>query len=143
MKYLLLFSLTIMSNYIIAQDLSKHRWENRLILLLETSPAQPETSQQVSLLMSAFEELKERKLVIYLCSPEETKMLFPEEKIVSKDRKSIYSKFKSSEKGFEFCLIGLDGGVKLRKDVPISKEELFAVIDGMPMRRAELKRKNK
>ena len=37
-------------------------------------------------------------------------------------------------------LIGLDGGIKLRQNSILTKEKLFAIIDGMPMRRRELKK---
>jgi hypothetical protein len=43
--------------------------------------------------------------------------------------------------GFEIFLIGMDGGVKLRSKTPISVEELYAVIDAMPMRRREMRDK--
>lgn len=42
---------------------------------------------------------------------------------------------------FAFRLIGRDGGVKLRRDRPVPAEELFAVIDAMPMRQAERREK--
>jgi hypothetical protein len=41
--------------------------------------------------------------------------------------------------GFEVILIGKDGGVKLRAKTPISIQELFSLIDAMPMRRQELR----
>lgn len=42
---------------------------------------------------------------------------------------------------FMVTLIGKDGGEKLRREVPLVPEELFAVVDAMPMRRAEMKSK--
>jgi hypothetical protein len=36
-------------------------------------------------------------------------------------------------------LIGKDGGEKLRRTTPLSPEELFAIVDAMPMRRAEMR----
>jgi len=38
---------------------------------------------------------------------------------------------------FGFRLIGRDGGVKLERARPVPVDELFAVIDAMPMRQAE------
>ena len=40
---------------------------------------------------------------------------------------------------FEVVLIGLDGGIKLRQTKLVSLDKLFTLIDGMPMRRNELK----
>jgi hypothetical protein len=40
-------------------------------------------------------------------------------------------------------LIGKDGSVKARYNAAPSLDELFALIDGMPMRRAELRSREK
>ena len=42
-------------------------------------------------------------------------------------------------KSFSVVLIGKDGGEKLRRTTPLSPEELFAIVDAMPMRRAEMR----
>ena len=41
--------------------------------------------------------------------------------------------------GFKLVLVGKDGGVKLEQDAVLAPEELFAVIDRMPMRRNEMR----
>ena len=40
---------------------------------------------------------------------------------------------------FTFILVGKDETEKLRSATPVSREKLFAVIDAMPMRRAEMR----
>ena len=40
-------------------------------------------------------------------------------------------------------LIGLDGGIKLEQIQILSAEKLFAIIDGMPMRKREIRKNNK
>lgn len=42
-------------------------------------------------------------------------------------------------KSFSVVLIGKNGGEKLRRATPLSPEELFAIVDAMPMRRAEMR----
>jgi len=44
---------------------------------------------------------------------------------------------------FSVVLIGKDGGEKLRRDRPVPPEELFALVDAMPMRREEIRRRPK
>ncbi len=56
------------------------------------------------------------------------------------DRKFL-TKYGISSAPFTFLLIGKDGHVALRSFKIISKAQLFALIDGMPMRRDEMKRK--
>jgi hypothetical protein len=41
--------------------------------------------------------------------------------------------------GFQVVLIGKDGGVKLRAAEPVRADELFALIDAMPMRRRKMR----
>jgi len=40
---------------------------------------------------------------------------------------------------FSVTLIGKDGGEKLRRTTLLAPEELFAIVDAMPMRRAEIR----
>ncbi|RXK55345.1 DUF4174 domain-containing protein [Oleiharenicola lentus] len=40
---------------------------------------------------------------------------------------------------FTVTLIGKDGGEKLRRSTPLPPEELFALVDTMPMRREEMR----
>ena len=44
--------------------------------------------------------------------------------------------------GSQVLLIGKDGGVKLRSTEPVSTDELFALIDSMPMRRREMEERD-
>ena len=43
---------------------------------------------------------------------------------------------------FELALVGKDGGVALRQRCAVTLAELFARIDAMPMRRAELRKRD-
>lgn len=40
---------------------------------------------------------------------------------------------------FSVVLIGRDGGEKLRQSTPLAAADLFAVVDAMPMRQAEMR----
>ncbi|MCR9203572.1 MAG: DUF4174 domain-containing protein [Halobacteriovoraceae bacterium] len=86
--------------------------------------------------------------------------------ILVRSKKHIASqqnKFKDDQKGFQerklkilfhpqlkdkfgeddqFLLIGLDGGVKARSNNPFERKEIYGLIDSMPMRQSELKKKN-
>ena len=45
--------------------------------------------------------------------------------------------------GFCVVLVGKDGGVKLRREAPVTAAQLFAAIDAMPMARDEAARRPK
>ena len=56
---------------------------------------------------------------------------------------SLKDELKISRKTeFEVFLLGLDGGIKLRQQEIVKTEKLFSLIDGMPMRKAEIRRKD-
>jgi hypothetical protein len=47
------------------------------------------------------------------------------------------------EQNYAVLLIGKDGGVKLRREVPVTTTELFSLIDSMPMRKREMRESDK
>ena len=52
---------------------------------------------------------------------------------------SFFEKFNAHEDEFTFILVGKDGSVKLRRvGEVVSSQELFQLIDSMPMRKAEM-----
>jgi hypothetical protein len=119
-----------------AQNLEQHEWKDRVLIVTATSTKLVE--QQIGLLSKDLKGLKERKLVVYKVNPNQyTKGIDSQNWVANQ---TLYSKLKQTQKDFEVILIGLDGGVKLRQTELLSLEKLFALIDGMPMRRAEIKR---
>lgn len=48
---------------------------------------------------------------------------------------------RSNATRFSIVLIGKDGGEKLRRNGLLSCDELFAVVDAMPMRRTEMEKR--
>lgn len=124
-----------------AQDLSSHQWENRIILVLTEDPAQDNYKKQLEELKADKNGLQERKLLIYQLTSTQYKMGL-EDTSDWQEGSQLYNKYKTGNASFEVILIGLDGGVKLSQEQVLSREKLFAVIDGMPMRKAEI-RKNR
>ena len=60
--------------------------------------------------------------------------------ITSQTDKTFLKKYNITQPQFTFLLIGKDGGIRLRSKKVIPKEQLFALIDVMPMRQDEMKR---
>lgn len=59
--------------------------------------------------------------------------------VTSSNNKALYSKWMNNRKGFRLILIGKDGGEKFTSDIPISFQQLFAIVDAMPMRQQEIR----
>jgi hypothetical protein len=129
---LTLFSVSIS----FAQKLQKHQWNNRVLIVAAKN--QTLLQQQIELLNKDLKGLQERKLVIYKVLPEEFSEGIENEAWISNSK--FYANHKKTEEDLEIILIGLDGGVKLRQTKLLTLEKLFALIDGMPMRKAELRK---
>ena len=124
-----------------AQYLSKHRWENRLILILTDDENNSNFQSQLAEFRKDLTGLNERKIIIYQVMPGEYKTGLNGDNKTKSAR--LYNEYKKTDAGFEVVLLGLDGGVKLQQNELLSLEELYAVIDVMPMRRREIERKRK
>ncbi|MDZ7720713.1 MAG: DUF4174 domain-containing protein [Balneolaceae bacterium] len=138
---LFLICLIVMATDAQSQDLSSHRWEDRLILILTDDTNNSVYQNQIEELYSDQQGLDDRKLVIYTVLPDKFKRDDKEKEDWVESNK-LYSDYKKSEKPFEILLIGLDGGVKLRQSELLSNEDFFGRIDQMPMRRNELRQRN-
>ncbi|MEM8890722.1 MAG: DUF4174 domain-containing protein [Bacteroidota bacterium] len=143
MKFFLASIFMILSINLMSQGLASFRWEHRLVLLITPDENENLLQRQIDILSEDKAGLKERKLQIIHIKPAEARLLLPEPGKLSL-KKSDFERFKPGESPFSFILIGLDGGVKLRRNEVVSREYLYARIDGMPMRRAEMRsKKNK
>lgn len=123
-----------------SQDLSDYRWKNRLFVIVTDHI----DSQTYLAQMKEFERnetgLTERKLLIFTATPLGY-TLGTKQDSDWQASKNLYKQFKRKDNTFEVILIGLDGGIKRRKTGLLKLEELFAIIDGMPMRRKEIRNK--
>ncbi len=133
-----------MINYASSQDLKKHQWENRVILIVSQNEDSKTYNQQIAQLSRFPKELKERKILVYEILPERYRIM----NYLNKEKKGkwissslLYGQYGNKQEVFKVILIGLDGGVKLNSSNVLIPSELFATIDSMPMRRAEMENK--
>ena len=102
------------------QDVSSYKWQDRIILISGLTQSDFYQKQLKTLNEIKFKNsLQERKLIII-----ET------------------NSTNSSTAAFNIKIIGLDGGVKLCSNEPISSNTIIELIDSMPMRMAEMRRKH-
>lgn len=121
-----------------AQDLSQHLWKNRVILILSEDNSAFE--RQMLAFKTNEKGMNERSLIVYHLKSDEFQQVMPKSEV----RKSgnLFEKYKKANIAFEVILIGLDGGIKLRQTDFLSCEKLFATIDSMPMRSAEIRNRD-
>ena len=127
-----------MTLIISAQDLDAHRWKDRLLLLYTEDLKNPEYVRQVSRLREDPTALEERRLIVYTLLKDRCGRGLPPEEWTGEVHRMPEQ---VNRTGFYMELIGLDGGTKLTKEESLPVSDLWSLIDGMPMRRAELKKK--
>ncbi len=135
------FSFLLSFSSLNAQKMESYRWKNRLILLISEDSSNTQYQKQLAALQKEISGLEERKLLVYHILPTAYRSGISNNINWIAD-KSLYQKYKTHKEAFEFHLIGLDGGTKLLENSFVSVERLFSTIDAMPMRRAEMRRKN-
>lgn len=136
MRVLSFFIFVFLTSNLISQNLEKHHWKDRLLLVFADRKTSEKLNSQIHLLSKDKTGLLERKLVIYQVVKNKFRTNLNTDWILSTKSLKPYRK-KSA--GFEVILIGLDGGVKHRQTKILSLEKLLALIDGMPMRKRVLK----
>ena len=142
-KFILLLSSIMMLKFVGAQNLDDHLWKDRVILLFASSPQQPHFQEQLGILTKEAEEVTARELVLYTIFPERGQQPGGGALSFTQARGLFHTYGITPGAGFAFLLIGKDGTEKLRKKEPVSAQELFSLIDSMPMRQAEMRRKRR
>lgn len=127
----------VMKSY--SQQIEKHQWKHRVLLIFSEAKNGVTLKKQLQLLEKDKEGLQERKLIVYSFTKTEFRYQFENEWQKSSE---IYEQFVKSNNPFQVFLIGLDGGIKLDTSQLLTLQQLFNTIDGMPMRKRELKNKN-
>lgn len=74
------------------------------------------------------------------CAERDMKIIVPGS---CKDNPDMYSLFRIMGSEFSVVLVGKDGTEKFRSHHPVGVTELFRLIDSMPMRQLEMKKKLK
>ncbi|MGB3464591.1 MAG: DUF4174 domain-containing protein [Cyclobacteriaceae bacterium] len=119
-----------------AQNLDEFRWKNRIIVVYAGDSDNEQFTSQIALLESSLPELKERKLI--LLKADDHRITDQYNQRYDAALHEELRELKKEGSGFEILLIGLDGGVKMRKTKVVERSEIFGLIDTMPMRRAEM-----
>ena len=137
--------LLAMSSFLISTSMNpilKHQWEERVLIVTASSPTNIGYKSQQQLLTEGKKGMKERNLVIYRLYSDH--WVDPNQEMLSQeDADAIYDAYGIEKGTFSVVLIGKDGGVKMRKDDLVSTREIFQLIDSMPMRQQEMRRKAK
>ena len=109
-------------------DLAQFVWKKRPVVVFSDSDADPRYVDQIELLMAGLAELEDRDVVVLTDTDPSAKSAL---------------RLKLRPRGFMLVIMGLDGGVKLRKPFPWDVREISRSIDKMPLRRREIREKKR
>lgn len=121
-----------------ADALASLRWQYRPLLVFTPSEADARLSRQTTILAADPDGLTERKLAVLIVEPGRVFTTFGAPAPAAQAR-TLRRRYRVPDASFRVILVGLDGGEKLSLDDPITLDNLYGVIDGMPMRRRELR----
>ena len=108
--------------------LQAYRWTSRVIVALAPTKTDPNLDRQRKLYHAMLAGARERDLVLL-------------EAVGGSSAAAALRQRFALGPGFSALLIGKDGGEKLRSDGPVGADELFPLIDSMPMRQQEMLRR--
>ncbi|BBY50463.1 hypothetical protein MARA_39310 [Mycolicibacterium arabiense] len=121
-----------------AAELSDYRWTHRPMLLFAPTDRDPQLVETLSRIDASRCALLERDVVIGIVLTEGQSTLAGQP-VNAVEAQSLSERYGIGENAFTALLIGKDGGEKLRVDEVPDLSTIYAVIDGMPMRRGEMR----
>jgi hypothetical protein len=122
----------VQSSFSQTKSLSDYVWKNRIIILSDSDNYFENAKTALKTITAYPKELNNRDIILFL----QTNGKLYNEKIQLTEIETS-TKIPKNFKGY--LLIGKDGGIKAQEPYPIQPETIFTLIDGMPMRRAEMK----
>ena len=120
-------------------SLDKYTWKNRVVLIVADESGKL-VGEQIEIFGRDEGGIVDRDLLIFKINTGQIQEVFGEKRYTLP--KDLKDELKIDDNNFQFILIGKDGGVKLRSNTTVKSEKLYGIIDAMPMRQAEMRRKN-
>ncbi|MGI9543766.1 MAG: DUF4174 domain-containing protein [Cyclobacteriaceae bacterium] len=140
MKYitsLLIFAFVQLQGFSQELQPQDYQWHNRVLLVFAPTANHEAYQEQLTMLLADHSGLEERDVVVFRIFP--TKAASPKGgRLSDREIKGLREKYQISEDEFWVILIGKDGSTKLSRSEPLANQELFNVIDAMPMRKQEM-----
>ncbi|MDJ0973819.1 MAG: CIA30 family protein [Planctomycetota bacterium] len=122
-----------------AFDLTTLKWKKRPLLVFAPTAKDMRLERQLAGIKAAKAGFDERDMALIVIVAEGQSTI-DGRPLRAEDARAIRARYDILDRAFAIRLIGKDGGVKRSLDRPIGMDQLYAQIDGMPMRKAEIAR---
>ncbi len=117
-------------------DLDTYTWKNRLLMIFSPSEEYPRYRDLTRELRDQHDEIIDRDLLIFRIL-ERGESRLGDSPIDEASADLLRDRLSARAGQFLVVLIGKDGGEKLRQSDEVELEEIFSLIDSMPMRQRE------
>ena len=130
-----------------AQTLESNTDKYRILLLFAPAPADARLMQQFELLRRHKAELRERDLIVLpvlvnsgkAADADLLRTFTAGPAVAAEEQRRLRARFRVAPGDFTSILIGKDGDEKLRSREPVTAETINRTIDAMPMRKDEMR----
>ena len=119
-----------------AQAQSPYAWEYRPVYIFAPAETAAELTEQIDLFMQQTAEMADRNMALIAVTDRAEVIFGPEQPYKSAELRRAYNIVPAE---FTVILVGKDTGVKRRHIGVIDPNIIFTQIDGMPMRRQEMR----
>ena len=123
-----------------AMDLDQFKWKNRLLFLFSPTRSHPLFDTLQKSLADRQPGVADRDLVIFEIL-ESGSSRINTENMDPQTAQSLRERFEVSPGQFTVILVGKDGGTKMNRNEETQLVDIFGLIDSMPMRQDEMRRK--
>lgn len=122
-------------------DLRQYQWQKRLLLVFAPTREEPHFQALHESLGARTSEVEDRDLVVFEVL-ETGPSTVDGDPLDPKAARVLRERFRAPVAAFSVVLVGKDGEVKLERQERTNLDEIFALIDSMPMRKREMRRDN-
>ena len=123
-----------------AMDLDQFKWKNRLLFLFASEGNDPFFARSQREISARKKEVDDRDLLVFEIL-ESGPSRMNSKRIDPQTATSLRTHFSIPKKSFMVILVGKDGGIKLKRNDHVRLEDIFALIDSMPVRKDEMRQK--
>jgi hypothetical protein len=117
--------------------LDQYQWKKRALVVNAAAEDDSNLEQQWAAVASAAEDFADRDMVLVTLLDDGVS-LAGDRQLTDSEADTVRSTLGIDARDFAVKLVGKDGSVKLSKEAVTSMDEIFSLIDTMPMRRREI-----
>lgn len=123
-----------------SMDLRQFQWKSRLLFLFAPDRNDLSFNGLKNEISARKREMADRDLFVFEVL-ESGESFLGTKTLKTEDAMTLRKRFDVSPESFTVVLVGKDGGVKLNRNTRVSLQDVFDLIDAMPMRQEEMRQK--